>query len=317
MLKIKKDKILLFLKATIALIILFFIAKYIKSNSNSLKEFKFQINYYYLIISSIILILYIFNQFVLWYYITKLNKCNLSFSTSIISRAYSEFGKYVPGKVFGYAMLLYVYSKENKSKVQLTFSMFFELLSSVLAAALIFLFSIFFTDIHEFQKYRLVSLILLVVFFIVIHPKILNYFSAIFFRITKREPVNLSLSYLQIIKLISLYVVNFMLFGVAFVLFIKSIYSISFSDYLFITCTTAAAGLIGLFAIFVPAGLGVREGVLVFTLSFIMPPALAGIIALTSRLWLTFAEVFLFGLIFGFSKLKPNKIFVPYKDNPE
>jgi len=304
MLKINKDRILLIFRTAISLIIIFFIAKYIKSNANALKDIKFQINYCYLIISFIILLLYIFNQFLLWHYITKQNGCNLVFSKSIISRAYSEFGKYIPGKVFGYAMLFYIYSKENQSKLLLTFSMFFELLASVLAAALIFLFSIFFTDIHEFQKYRLVSLILLVVFFIVIHPKILNYFSAIFFRITKREPVNLSLSYLQIIKLISLYVVNFMLFGVAFVLFIKSIYSIPFSNYLFITGTTAAAGLIGLFAIFVPAGLGVREGVLVFTLSFVMPPALAGIIALTSRLWLTFTEIFLFGLIYCLSKIK-------------
>jgi hypothetical protein len=34
-----------------------------------------------------------------------------------------------------------------------------------------------------------------------------------------------------------------------------------------------------------------------------MPSALAGIVALTSRLWMTFAEVFLFGLIYAFSKV--------------
>jgi hypothetical protein len=98
-----------------------------------------------------------------------------------------------------------------------------------------------------------------------------------------------------------------MVFGVAFVLFINSIYLISFSNYLFITGTTAGAGLMGLFALFVPAGLGVREGILVFTLSMIIPPAFAGIIALTSRIWLTFGEVFLFGLVYAFSSFNKKK----------
>jgi hypothetical protein len=142
------------------------------------------------------------------------------------------------------------------------------------------------------------------VFFILIHPRILNYFIAIFLKIAKREPVKLNMTYYQLLKIISLYVANFMVFGIGFVLFINSIYPISFSNYLFITGTTAGAGLIGLFAIFVPAGLGVREGVMVFTLSLIIPPTFACIIALTSRIWLTLGEVFLFGLIFSFSKIK-------------
>ncbi len=217
---------------------------------------------------------------------------------------YSEFGKYVPGKVFGYAMLLYTYSKENRSKINVAFCMFFELLASVLAVSLIFLFSIFFINIPEFIEYRVDALILILFFFILIHPRILNYLSDISLKIVKREPVHLNISYFQLIKIVFLYILNFMVFGVAFVLFINSIYPVSFSDYLFITGTTAGAGLIGLFAIFVPAGLGVREGVLVFTLSLIIPPAFAGIIALTSRIWLTFGEVFLFGLVFGSSKTK-------------
>jgi uncharacterized membrane protein YbhN (UPF0104 family) len=221
----------------------------------------------------------------------------------------------VPGKVLGYAMLFYTYSKENKSITLVAFCMFFELLASVLASALIFLISLFFTDIHEFQEFRIVALLLLIFFFIMIHPKILNYFIAITLRIAKREPVQFNVSYIQLLKIIFLYMANFMIFGVAFMIFINSIYPASFSNYLFITGTTLGASLIGLFAIFVPAGLGVREGVMVFTLSFILPPAFAGIIALTSRLWMIFGEVLLLGLIFGFSKInrKKNKAF-PHKE---
>lgn len=307
MIKRYKRGIILLIKAIIAITIIFFIIRYVKINVNGLNKFEFRFNYYYLTISFIILLIYILNQSFLWYYITVQNNCNIDLKTSIISRVYSEFGKYVPGKVFGYAMLLYVYSKANQSKILVAICMFLELLASVLAVSLIFLFSIFFTDIPVFEKYRIVALVLLVFFFILIHPKILNCFSDIFLKIAKREPVKLNMTYYQLLKIITLYVANFMVFGIAFVIFINSIYPVAFSNYLFITGTTAGAGLVGLFAIFVPAGLGVREGVMVFTLSLIIPPAFAGIIALTSRIWLILGEVFLFGLIFGFSKIKRKK----------
>jgi|WetSurSiteA1Bulk_404760.scaffolds.fasta_scaffold00403_7 glycosyltransferase 2 family protein len=297
-----RERLLNILKTLISLIIVFYIVKYIISNISSLKDFKLQINYCYLTLSFIILLFYIFNQFLLWYYITRQNNCSLTFSKSIISRAYSEFGKYVPGKVFGYAILFYIYSKENHSKILLSFSMFFEFLSSILSAALIFLFSISFTNVHEFQRYRLVSILIMAGFLIIIHPKILNYFSSWFLTLIKRNPVRLDISYVKLLKIIALYILNFLILGFAFILFIKSIYTISFSGYLYITGSIAAAGLIGLFAVFVPAGLGVREGVLVFTLSIIMAPAFAGIIALLSRLWMTFAEIILFGFISLFAK---------------
>lgn len=301
MIKNYKKGIILLIKAIIAITIIYFIIRYVKINLNELNNFKFQINYYYLTISFIILLIYILNQSFLWHYITIQNNCNINLRTSILSRVYSEFGKYVPGKVFGYAMLLYAYSKANQSKILVAFCMFFELLASVLAASLIFLSSVFFTDVPIFAKYRVFALVLLVLFFILIHPKIINYFSAIFLKIAKREPVLLNVSYIQLLKIIFLFVANFMLFGVAFVIFINSMYPVSFTNYLFITGTTAGAGLVGLFAIFVPAGLGIREGVMVFTLSLIVSPPVAGIIALTSRIWITLGEIFLFGLISFFS----------------
>lgn len=299
-----KTNIIKLLKLIISIIIIFYLLKYIKANSNTLSSFQFHFNYYYLIFSFIVLLIYFFNQLIIWHYLTKQNKCNINFSLSITSRAYSEFGKYVPGKVVGYAMLLYVYSKENQSKRLVAISMFYELLTSTLAASLVFLFSLFFTDINEFRKYRIIALSLMILFFIIIHPSILKYLSSFFFKIFKREQQPIDISYSQLLKIIMLYVLNFLIYGIAFMLFINSISPISFSNYIFITGTTIGAGIIGLFAVFVPAGLGVREGVMIFTLSFLITPAFAGIIALTTRIWMIFAEIFLLGLIILCSKIK-------------
>jgi hypothetical protein len=303
-----KRGIVLLIKAIISIVIIFFIVRYIITNAKGFNNFEIRFNYFYLPISFIILLIYILNQSFLWHYITIQNNCNIDLRTSIISRIYSEFGKYLPGKVFGYAMLFYAYSKANQSKTLVAFCMFFELLASVLAASMIFLFSLFFTEIQDFQKYHIIALFLLLVFFILIHPRILNYFIATFLKIAKREPVKLNMTYYQLLKIISLYVANFMVFGIGLVLFINSIYPVSFSNYLFITGTMAGAGLIGLFAIFVPAGLGVREGILTIALKEIMPLTFAGVVSLASRVWLVLGEIILFFMVFMYNFYFKKKI---------
>jgi uncharacterized membrane protein YbhN (UPF0104 family) len=95
-----------------------------------------------------------------------------------------------------------------------------------------------------------------------------------------------------------------LVFGLAFYFFIGSFYPFSFENYFFITGAFSIAGLIGFVAVFAPAGLGVREGVLVFTLSMIFPSAIAAIISLISRLWMTICELIVLLIVFVTSYLK-------------
>lgn len=53
----------------------------------------------------------------------------------------------------------------------------------------------------------------------------------------------------------------------------------------------AAGYLAGYLAVFVPGGLGVREGVYALLLAFYLPPSVAVAVAILSRLWLTVCEL--------------------------
>ena len=79
---------------------------------------------------------------------------------------------------------------------------------------------------------------------------------------------------------------------------------------LLINTNTGSPGIIGLLAVFVPAGLGIRKGVMVFTLSFIKPPEWQKIITLLSRVWIIFAEIILVGAILFLEK--KSKYFIKY-----
>jgi hypothetical protein len=52
------------------------------------------------------------------------------------------------------------------------------------------------------------------------------------------------------------------------------------------------SGIAGIAVFVVPAGIGVREGVLVWVLAAFTTPAYAALIAVASRAWLTAGDVF-------------------------
>ena len=64
------------------------------------------------------------------------------------------------------------------------------------------------------------------------------------------------------------------------------------------TGALAISSTLGLLALFAPSGLGVREGVLVYLLSLIMPSTVAVILSILTRLWMSFIEIGGMGVVY-------------------
>lgn len=101
------------------------------------------------------------------------------------------------------------------------------------------------------------------------------------------------------LRFISGYLLLWGLLGTAFFLFINSIYPVDFSQLTMVTGIYAVAWSIGFLSFLTPSGLGVREGILSLLLTTVLPPAVAMLVALLSRLWTLSAELSLGGLAFG------------------
>jgi uncharacterized membrane protein YbhN (UPF0104 family) len=86
--------------------------------------------------------------------------------------------------------------------------------------------------------------------------------------------------------------------GVGFYLFVDSVYPVAPQYILFLTGALAISNTIGLVALFAPAGLGVREGALVYILSLVMVAPIAVIISILSRMWVTLIEIGLVGMVY-------------------
>ncbi|WP_395244787.1 lysylphosphatidylglycerol synthase domain-containing protein [Agromyces sp. MMS24-K17] len=72
--------------------------------------------------------------------------------------------------------------------------------------------------------------------------------------------------------------------GVGFVLIAATVTDVEPSDWLPLASAYVLAGAIGILAVFVPSGLGVREGVVVLLLGFFMPVTAAIVVSLLARL---------------------------------
>lgn len=293
-----------YLKTAIVFAVFLILFIYIYQNIGELKKYSISFNFTFIILSFLFVVIYLFNQYLIWHILTLINKCNIDFKESLYYRVLSEFGKYIPGKIYGYALLLYEYGSRNKSKATIAYCMFLEFLCSSLASIIVFLCSLLFLDFKIEMNLRIIAIVLLFIITVCIHPKILEALVNKVLFLFKKELINISTSYFQILKIVCLYIINLVIFGFSFFFLIKSIYPIELKYFLFLAGSTALAGIIGLLVIIIPSGLGVREGILTLALKQVIPGTIAGIISIISRIWLTIGEISIYSIILIVSKLR-------------
>ena len=294
----KKDRILNIAKYAIILLIFFFIFRYLFQNFNSIKFSDLNFNIGFLLLSVLVYIVHILFNSVIWHVITVQNHCSVNLFESIKLRIYADFGRYIPGKVFAYGILWFSYEKHKIPMKKIAVCSIQEFITTILAAVILSLFSIFASDIKILEPYKYIFLVLALGCFIFLYPSILQLLMNIFFGIFKKEKIKLSTSFGKIIITMILFLLSWLVFGWAFYFFIISFYALPVHYYFFVTGAFAIATIIGAVSIFAPAGLGVREGVVIFTLSIIFTPVVSSIISLLSRLWMTLSEILLLVIVF-------------------
>jgi len=258
-------------------------------------------------LSTLIFAFSYFIQIWAWYLITLKLGIALSPSETLKSWFYSQLGKYLPGKIWLLVGRFYFYESKGKSKKNISVALYLEMVTMIAAAGLIFLAALFvYREIWLFSFWRpsywLMLLSLLGLLFL--HPRFLQNISNWILRRFKKEPLSLSISYLDILWILFICVVSWIVGGVGFYLFVDSFYPVTSQHILFLTAALAASSMLGLVAIFAPSGLGVREGALVYLLSFVMATPIAVIISILTRIWMTLIEIGLIGVIYLFRKFQ-------------
>jgi uncharacterized membrane protein YbhN (UPF0104 family) len=295
------------LRWIIVVVIFVFLGKMVWENWAQVKEASFTFRPVSLILSTLIYAFAYFIQIWAWYLITLKLGIALPFSETLENWFYSQLGKYLPGKVWLLLGRFYFYESKGRSKKAISVALYLETTTIVIAASLLFLVGFFlFKEVRSFYSGRqFVWGILLFLFACLsLHPgvlqKIINWILTRF----KKEPLSLSIAYTDILLILLISILSWAVGGMGFYIFITSVFSISSTHILFVAGALAFASLLGLIAIFAPGGLGVREGILVYFLSYLMPGPVAVILSVLSRLWMTLIEIGLIGAVYLFSKFR-------------
>lgn len=303
MYNIDKKKLLKIIKVIFFVLVIVFLIDYFSKNIENIRKLEIHINWIIFAFSMIFYFIYKISLASLWHYITKLDGAEIEYPKAVTAYLYSILGKYIPGKVFMLGARFPAYLEKGVKMRKVSICFVLENVCTLLGAAFLFIISLFFFPNEIFNNYKLITIGLIILFFICINPRIINYFLGLIEKVTKKDDLRIAITYRQMINLIVLFILNWLIVGAGFYMLTCSIYPLPISQLLYAGGIFGLSAIIGILSIFAPSGIGVREGIIVLGLSLIMPSEYAVIISVISRLWATIAELILIFIAFIISKI--------------
>jgi uncharacterized membrane protein YbhN (UPF0104 family) len=292
-----------FAQVVVVALIFYFLIKGLVSNWSQVKDFDWKFNYPLLIISFLLQIMALCWLVQIWRWILRHSGSTISYPGLFKIWFYANLGRYLPGKIWQFLGMVYMLEKRGVPKRNSISTAILAQSFSVISGLLI-VFVFLGTDLYSQFLSKNPGLVVVMAAFVlfvvavVCYPKLLGKIINSGLGILKREKISLDITSKDVIIYILAYSVSWLLFGLAFLVFIKAMAQASFDMYPGITGAFAFAFNIGFLALFVPGGIGVREGILVVLLSSMFPAffplPVATLISLLARLWVTVAELLCF-----------------------
>jgi glycosyltransferase 2 family protein len=288
------------LQIGLPVIILALFVYQVKKNWADLAAYTFQLNPWLLALAFLGFMLQELSYGLIWRAILARLGSHLGLRTCLRIYLASEFVRYIPGNVWHVVTRILWVSKYGVSRPVAFASMAIELITKLAAGLLVFSISILF-----WQDYGKVSSLLqgslldilgiasIIALFIGLHPRILNGVLNWALRRLKREPIELTLRYSDILFITLAWCASWIVAGTAFYVLILALWPAApIVAWPICIGIYAIAWDIGFVSFITPSGLGIREAAIValFALALPLPTGLASIMALLSRLISTIAE---------------------------
>jgi hypothetical protein len=143
-----------------------------------------------------------------------------------------------------------------------------------------------------------------------LHPRVLGWALGVGLRVLGREQPSHEwlLSPTRMARIGTLYLLSFCVSSAGFYLLIISLTSYSPGHLPLAAGAFTLASVLGVISVFAPAGIGVREGVLVAVLQTSMPVELAVVISLAARVWATVIDLLLVGGCFAYDFISGERL---------
>ncbi len=287
-------------------VIFYFLFRNIISYWGQVSDKLANINIYFILCAIGTYIIYCLILVQFWRFILGKLELYLGYMASLRIWISSMMIRYMPvGKGWSILGRVWLSKKEGLPKPQVLASIYLETVTAVIAGFLLAVIMGGFigSDKLWFYKpgYILISVGLML---ILLQPNILFKLMSRLLKLLKREPVDIKISSGDLWQITGFFLINWFLMGFIVYLIIRSLYPINIRLIPLVTGIYAMAWVLGFLVIIIPGGLGVREGVIAYLLSFYIPLPLASLAAVLSRLVFIISELILFLVVWGISPAK-------------
>ena len=288
------------LQIGLPVIILALFVYQVKKNWADLTAYTFQLNPWLLALAFLGFMLQELSYGLIWRAILARLGSHLGLRTCLRIYLASEFVRYIPGNVWHVLTRILWVSKYGVSRPVAFASMAIELITKLAAGLLVFSISLLFwqdfgkvSSLLQGSLLDILGIASIIALFIGLHPRILNGVLNWALCRLKREPIELTLHYGDILFITLAWCVSWIVAGTAFYILLLALWPAApIVAWPICIGIYAIAWDIGFVSFITPSGLGVREAAIValFALALPLPTGLATIMALLSRLVSTIAE---------------------------
>jgi len=279
-------------KISVLSIILFFLIRSVLSNWGIIQTYDWSFHPLLMTVSCLLF----FTAFILlpwvWQKVLHYMGCELRYRDAWDIYYIGNLGRYIPGKIWGIAGMVYMAEKTGISKrIVGTAAIFAQAYSLVSSFVFLIILIIFKGD--YFANFRFIWMlpIFFVLVIIFIFPKNLEHTLNFTLKKIGKSPVTIGITTVTALKILFFYFLVWMIAGVAFGVFVSSIVGWGKINLLVSAGVYVIAYVVGFLAVFAPGGFGVREGVLGLLLMNTIPVSVGIIIAALSRLLVTGIEI--------------------------
>lgn len=287
----------------------YFFAKSLANNWESIKDISLKPDIW-IILSLIFFVVSVVSSGWLWgKIVSSLVDRKVSNKEAIRVHLASWLFKYIPGQAGSLINKISWGRKKGYDGKKITASFIYENVYLLLASTVPTIPILFVTHRSQFsEKGNLFVPLLVAVPFvlIVLSPWFFTRTINLVFRFAKKQKLKQSemLKEKDNVKYFLLFIIPRIFNGLAFVFIAESLVGIPLGQYAAFSSLYVLAGIVGVLAIFVPSGLGVREAVIVLFASNYVSTEQAILLALVSRFYATLADVMVAAL---YLVLKPKK----------
>ncbi|MBI2034735.1 MAG: DUF2079 domain-containing protein [Candidatus Levybacteria bacterium] len=286
---------------SISVIVLVFIGKVIFYQRETVAASLQYINVELLIYGILSFISYFFLRSYLWQTILRKHGYKIPLKETAFLWAISEINRYIPGNVWSFVKRSVLFSKHTIEKRDFNLALIIEAQFVLLGASVISIFALsFLTDIFIFPDTLRTFIILTVIIFVFLLSSLyifqFNFLARLKFRTSGDTLAQLHLAAVSVLA--------FLLYGLGYYFVISSIIFLHPKDFYVFIGFFVFSFLAGYILFITPAGLGVREGVIVLGLMKFMAMPLAAFASIFVRCIIVFSEFYFIILSFIWSRTK-------------